>query len=438
MTFFLKVLKPKCLSPNQEELISAYLDGECTADERARVERWLAESAECRQLLDELRALRVSLGSLERHKLSEDLAAKVLARAGESARPPQSANASDPEIVTPGSYFRGYLSRGGWRRLAYPAAAIAAALLVSFFNTEEKPAERQVALNQKSSAPRGETFIGAPPSATSANTDTMSRSELHFDAQPENSAGQGSPPADGFAYQPVLPSSKDAPEQMSRQAPDMAAKPSAEAPLAGMPAAAGRALRQKATPRAPVVLCEVTPAFLREGEFEKLLKKENISYERTDAERLDRNTWYFAQEKEFEKSTVPYLVEATPDQVRRLVTALRQDNPGVAKVVDERSAVAALKKAREGDEALADDKAAADLKKNLAKTRPRVARFSCCARSRPSPPANGLPRLAFLGWPGRLCWGRQVVVSDVVPRASPRRKPEPCPSRFACVPTARC
>ena len=46
------------------ELLSAYLDGELTADERQRVEQLLAESAECRQVYDELRALRTSLISL--------------------------------------------------------------------------------------------------------------------------------------------------------------------------------------------------------------------------------------------------------------------------------------------------------------------------------------------------------------------------------------
>ena len=38
------------------ELLSAYLDGELTADEQVRVEQILAASAEARQLLEELRA----------------------------------------------------------------------------------------------------------------------------------------------------------------------------------------------------------------------------------------------------------------------------------------------------------------------------------------------------------------------------------------------
>jgi anti-sigma factor RsiW len=41
-----------------EELISAYLDGEATADERALVEQQLAESEEWRTVLDEVRSTR--------------------------------------------------------------------------------------------------------------------------------------------------------------------------------------------------------------------------------------------------------------------------------------------------------------------------------------------------------------------------------------------
>ena len=45
-------------SQSREELLSAYLDDELSADERATVETWLAEDAAYRQLLDDLRALR--------------------------------------------------------------------------------------------------------------------------------------------------------------------------------------------------------------------------------------------------------------------------------------------------------------------------------------------------------------------------------------------
>ncbi len=64
-----------------EILISAYLDDELTADERARVEQLLATSTEARQLLDELRALRGTLQSLPQHRLEIDFAQSVLRQA---------------------------------------------------------------------------------------------------------------------------------------------------------------------------------------------------------------------------------------------------------------------------------------------------------------------------------------------------------------------
>lgn len=48
----------------QDELLSAYLDGELTAAEQAEVERLLATDPAARQLLDELRTLSATLQAL--------------------------------------------------------------------------------------------------------------------------------------------------------------------------------------------------------------------------------------------------------------------------------------------------------------------------------------------------------------------------------------
>src|ERR1700686_4983185 len=66
---------------HNDERISAYLDGELSADEQTRFEERLAESAELRQLVEELRALRGSLDLLPRHRLEADFADRVLRRA---------------------------------------------------------------------------------------------------------------------------------------------------------------------------------------------------------------------------------------------------------------------------------------------------------------------------------------------------------------------
>ncbi len=60
------------------ELLSAYLDGELTAAERAGVEQILATDPQARQWLDELRALSHTLRALPRYKPDEDLSRPVL------------------------------------------------------------------------------------------------------------------------------------------------------------------------------------------------------------------------------------------------------------------------------------------------------------------------------------------------------------------------
>ena len=62
-----------------DELLSAYLDDELSAEERARVDERLAADPAAAQLLDELRAVSGAVRALPREKLSRDLRASVLA-----------------------------------------------------------------------------------------------------------------------------------------------------------------------------------------------------------------------------------------------------------------------------------------------------------------------------------------------------------------------
>jgi len=62
----------------ENELFSAYLDGELTAAEQAEVEQLLADNPAARQLLDELRALSSTLQSMPQYALGEDLSDRVL------------------------------------------------------------------------------------------------------------------------------------------------------------------------------------------------------------------------------------------------------------------------------------------------------------------------------------------------------------------------
>src|SRR4051812_36605512 len=70
------------IQPDLSELLSAYLDGEVTADEQMFIERRLHESPAFRQVYDDLRGVQAGLESLPRYSLGcRDLSAEVLRRA---------------------------------------------------------------------------------------------------------------------------------------------------------------------------------------------------------------------------------------------------------------------------------------------------------------------------------------------------------------------
>lgn len=63
---------------SENELLSAYLDGELTSAEKVRAERLLADSPAARRTLEEMRALGATLQSLPRQTLGVDLSEQVL------------------------------------------------------------------------------------------------------------------------------------------------------------------------------------------------------------------------------------------------------------------------------------------------------------------------------------------------------------------------
>src|SRR6516165_2877555 len=88
---------------SDSELISAYLDGELTAEEQVRAEQILASSAEARQLLEELRALGGTLQSLPQEKLDENLGARVLEIAERRMLSPEEPKKSDGAKTSDGT-----------------------------------------------------------------------------------------------------------------------------------------------------------------------------------------------------------------------------------------------------------------------------------------------------------------------------------------------
>ncbi len=113
----------------QNELFSAYLDGELTAAEQAEMERLLATSPAARQLLDELRALSNTLQALPQEKLGEDLSRQVLRVAERRMLTEGEPGETETAPVPLGrSVFRRFLSR---RAMVWLGLAVAVAVMIT-------------------------------------------------------------------------------------------------------------------------------------------------------------------------------------------------------------------------------------------------------------------------------------------------------------------
>ena len=156
---------------SESELISAYLDGELTAEEQVRAEQILASSAEARQLLEELRALGGTLQSLPQEKLDEDLGPRVLQVAERRMlSPPEESKKAEPkksdgsDEPSAGRAAAALTSRGddatasegfpwrelSWRGMFSPRALIWSAIVVAVaiiirFNAPPQNVNRELA-----------------------------------------------------------------------------------------------------------------------------------------------------------------------------------------------------------------------------------------------------------------------------------------------------
>ncbi|MEX0866671.1 MAG: zf-HC2 domain-containing protein, partial [Pirellulales bacterium] len=162
------------MNVRNEELLSAYLDGELSGEEQARVEQLLAENGSFRSLHDDLRALRIDVESLPRYAAPEGFAQQVLAEARRQAAkatavgpaPEQNGKVDLPE--------QGSIAMSGRSRWVWPLIAAAAALLILLFNPSD---EDEVARHD------------APPDAAQRRqTDERARSAPSMEAAPSNGA----------------------------------------------------------------------------------------------------------------------------------------------------------------------------------------------------------------------------------------------------------
>ncbi len=257
----------------ENELLSAYLDGELTAAEQAAVEQLLAQSAAARQLVEELRALSATLQSLPAHKLEEDLSQEVLQIAGRRMLsvprgPAEPAEPSGADAAGETSFWPTILRRALSRRnLAWSAVAVAAAILLMVMNPELPRKERESREKHVAMAPKAEAPAPAKPSFIGAVGDvdeamarrhSMEGRSDRAGAADSSAAGRpaeiakSAPLAKGFA------AAKDQPEPAAGERP-FARSAAMERGRGGAPPTVGMPLAAK-TPAAETPPAAPSPA----------------------------------------------------------------------------------------------------------------------------------------------------------------------------------
>lgn len=164
--------------PLKHELLSAYLDDALSAAERDRVQRHLAANPEARQLVTELRVLRQSLQSLPEYKLPAEFRDRVL-RQAERAMLTQPV---DAPMASRASWPPKWLSAGGYRALAWPAAVLAVAIMLMVVYREQPAKMRNVAQ------------VAKPPAEAGENRGERAVPELHSRAADERGSERVAPP----------------------------------------------------------------------------------------------------------------------------------------------------------------------------------------------------------------------------------------------------
>ncbi|MCE9556298.1 MAG: hypothetical protein K8T91_23355 [Planctomycetes bacterium] len=178
---------------DDNELLSAYLDGEVTADEQARVERRLAEDVGYRQLHDELRALRQHLESLPMARLPADFSQTVLYEAERQMVAPRRSGVNLEPAVEAHDSTDG---RRWVRPLLWSGMIAAAGLMVMIFSPAQR--ESSTAKVARTDAPQ------APADARPAAKAPAVKAEPSFEAAASSSihsddslvAAPAAPPAE--------------------------------------------------------------------------------------------------------------------------------------------------------------------------------------------------------------------------------------------------
>ncbi len=344
---------PGMTMEHREELISAYLDGEVTPEERAQVEQWLANDPAMRRLHDELRGVRDSVQALPRHALDLDLAPLVLRRAEQEVLSGEPRTGPVQIASTANASVPSWSARRTWRRVLWPAVAIAAALAIKAFEAPPATKERQVATapqgGELSAVPaeqRQQPTLSAAPAAPRSDVDrdhdyaiqarkpALAANESSSEsAAPAGAAGAAmNAPTDAVVDAPARPGQASAAARMA--APPPASSSPAE------PMLESSAVADTASP--PVVLCEVSAAFIQQRGLERLLDERKIPWHpvpepaagNSQARRKASPGRQDAQNpKRQQEAPRSLLLDVTPEQLDALVADLRERAGEVGRVI---------------------------------------------------------------------------------------------------------
>ncbi len=299
----------------ENELLSAYLDGELTAAEQAEVEQLLESSPAARQLLEEFHALSSTLQDMPQYTLDEDLSEQVL-RMAERRILTEDIPTSAPAVPLGRSIFRRLLTRRGlvWSGLA---VAVAVMLLLHEPGRLERPAGDQVAM-----APAKPKKASPPPSIGAA----VKPDEEQPAPEAKKTVAEAAPAE-------AVVAGKTAKESMMFKArPRRIAKN-------GSIRAADRVVAKAPSPvdgkgdGVLLIRCDISPAAARKQAFDKLLIANGIAREqthtKTDAKRPGRREQQklaalderLEEQAESGQLDVVY-VEATPSQIEATLAGL--------------------------------------------------------------------------------------------------------------------
>jgi hypothetical protein len=191
-----------------DELLSAYLDDELSVEERAAVERRLAEDQAARHLLDELRHVSNTVRALPHQPLGRDLRDAVLRRVEDTNRTSAGASAAPASADATIPTFSLGRSRRGW---FWASLAVAAGLVIMLLQPNDQhddelpPVARHdgepavlslpPGAAQPDAAPAESSLVTAPPEAgRDALTARGGAAAIR-----EDPAMASAPPADRFA-----------------------------------------------------------------------------------------------------------------------------------------------------------------------------------------------------------------------------------------------